>query len=452
MKKFLLLMMAMFMAFAMISCGGGGDDPPPPPPPPTYVTISFDLNWPSPNSYDASATVPANPANVSTVLGGNAVGAPNPTPDQSPLGWVFAGWFDADDADPEDDDAVNLASPFYADATLYAGWTDEGIVTITKDPNWASITTLYDSDAVEPPATEVKVTKGAGLTTAQKTALAGDPSSAQTPVGFEFVGWFDADDADPDTDTEYVVESSYNSDTTIYAVWDDVGAITINKDLNWPEDGDSSGVAFDPILVTKGAALTAANLAAPTGDQIPDDYVFAGWYDSDDTDTGIKVNPATFDTDVTYDLTIYAWWLPSTIEDPVFVGWGDLGSAGSASEFTFKRTEYGCCITYMIPEDYRSANITKMTVYYTLEQTDGDDDLMKLIFSPRAKDAWSQTPNDSYSENHDNDGDFSKELDFTKYTAGGSLTILHNDRDWDLEGGPAYDIEFKVTFTSIVFE
>jgi uncharacterized repeat protein (TIGR02543 family) len=192
MKKFLLFTMAVFMAFAMISCGGGGDDPPPPPPPPVYTFISFDLNYPS-----APAVTPA------LVGADGKITLPD---DPTRTGFTFVGWY----KERFGYTARAVAGDTYDGAlTLYASWDEVGKAKIIFNPNYPG--------ADDPEVLEVD--SGDPI---EDTDVPDDPERVDyfltTATEFDFVEWNYAADGsgdafDVDTDT-------FSTRTILYAIWE----------------------------------------------------------------------------------------------------------------------------------------------------------------------------------------------------------------------------------------
>jgi hypothetical protein len=124
MKKFLLVMMAVCMTFAMISCGGDSG--------PTVVvtpqvTIDFDLNWPL-----ATGAEP-NPASVSFNKGTGLTLAQLTYSGTLPTNYVFLGYFQtASGAGSKvrpysvnnNTTPPTITGAFEEDATLYARWVE----------------------------------------------------------------------------------------------------------------------------------------------------------------------------------------------------------------------------------------------------------------------------------------------------------------------------------------
>jgi hypothetical protein len=124
MKKFLLVLMAVCLTFAMISCGdkpgtSAGSD----------FTISFDLNWP--DDAEGSAPTPPGSIGINKVEGEEfgrltaiQISGVSPSSAQRPSGYRFVAWYTTKEGadDLTSSLRVSTATEFEADATLYAGW------------------------------------------------------------------------------------------------------------------------------------------------------------------------------------------------------------------------------------------------------------------------------------------------------------------------------------------
>lgn len=110
--------------------------------------------------------------------------------------------------------------------------------------------------------------------------------------GYTFLGWSTHADASDRSDVNFYAGTPVNSDTTVYAVFEEITPVmydvTFMNDDAW----------LDTIYVEKGKKLDARNLPAPT----KDGYNFVGW------STNKNASAADFSTDseITEDKIVYA--------------------------------------------------------------------------------------------------------------------------------------------------
>lgn len=110
--------------------------------------------------------------------------------------------------------------------------------------------------------------------------------------GYTFLGWSTKKDASDKSDVNFYAGTPVNSDTTVYAVFEEITPVmydvTFMNDDAW----------LDTIYVEKGKKLDARNLPAPT----KDGYNFVGW------STNKNASAADFSTDseITEDKIVYA--------------------------------------------------------------------------------------------------------------------------------------------------
>jgi len=144
---------------------------------------------------------------------------------------------------------------------------------------------------------------------------------------------------------------------------------------------------------------------------------------------------------------------PYVVDNPVFEGWGGLGSTGKNNTFTTKTSGDNCRLTYVFPAG--AAAYTHFEI--TFDLTKIDDALvskqMKLIFGDRSKDEWgsdTQDPKwkgDSTFNEYKNFDDTSTARTYSHLiSANKQLTIEQN---W---GGEKTDsANFTITITKIRF-
>jgi len=143
---------------------------------------------------------------------------------------------------------------------------------------------------------------------------------------------------------------------------------------------------------------------------------------------------------------------PLIINNPVFAGWGGMGSTGNNNTFNFSNTkDTNCRATYSFPAG--AATYTHFEI--TFDLTKADDDLagkqMKLIFGDRSKDEWGDSSDgwkgDSTFNEYKNFDDTSAERTYSHaISANKQLTIEQN---W---GSSKTDsANFTITITKIRF-
>ena len=184
MKKLISVLLCLTLAasvlFALTGCGGNNE--PETPPAPTEFTVTFD-------TWGGSAVA------SQTVKAGGLVTKPA---DPTKANLVFKGWFKSQDADA---DAWNFETDTVTDnVTIYAQWE--------QLPPPSEFTVTFDTQG----GTAIDaVTVDAG------TAVA-EPETAPTLDGYTFKGWY----ADEEGTTPWDFETVIESDTTIYAVWEQI--------------------------------------------------------------------------------------------------------------------------------------------------------------------------------------------------------------------------------------
>ncbi len=224
---------------------------------PTTYTVTFDVQG---GSSVAAQTV---------TEGGVATEPTAPTK----AGYTFDGWI-------LNGQAYNFATPVNGNITLVASWEEEvtPVITfvVTFDSNGGS---SVDSQTIEAGAT---VTKPA------------DPTKA----GYTFVGWY----LDQTCTTEYDFSSPVNATITIYAKWESTvpGQYTISY-----YEGTTK------LDLTPATYVTGNEIELPTPTKTG--YIFAGWYLSNKSLTRYDV----LDADTTGDVTLYAKYVATTVENPI---------------------------------------------------------------------------------------------------------------------------------------
>ena len=131
------------------------------------------------------------------------------------------------------------------------------------------------------------------------------------------------------------------------------------------------------------------------------------------------------------------------VNNPVFVGWGGLGSAGENNTFGFvAANSYGNRITYTFPGT--AASYDTIEVSYTVEElTSGTPaNPMKLCFKNSTKDSWADGSLNNYVQ-HDADGDYVYTHALSDF-GDSVITISHNTNNDESS-------DFTITITKIRF-
>ncbi|MDE6656645.1 MAG: InlB B-repeat-containing protein [Anaeroplasmataceae bacterium] len=185
-------------------------------------------------------------------------------------GWIFEGWY----TDAEFKNVAEAEATLFADATLYAKWTEKET---PPAPDKYSVTYVINGHGIQPEKlTEV-------------TAL-----PAELPVlsaeGWTFEGWF----SDAEFKTAAVAGATLSADATLYAKWEAKAVVVDKVKVTFDSNG---GSAVSPVLVEVGSKVNKP--AAPTRQG----YAFKGWFNKS------LDKEFNFDTDVIEGaITLYAKW------------------------------------------------------------------------------------------------------------------------------------------------
>jgi hypothetical protein len=322
MKKFLFVLMAVCLTFAMIGCDKDSPDPGTP-----QVNISY-------NNGSADANAPTAPVTVTIDKGGSLstdeLTALAGFTSTAGLTYAWKGWYDT----PSGGTAITTTTPFEADATIYAQWTvtvPAGKVLIKFDRNYG---TGYTVD-------EVVINAGAA-----GTAWPTDP----TRTGRLFKGWWDEafdDGMGEDTGTAIKYESTTvltgGETYTLFAYWE-FNRIKITFDWNYGTEVDTE---------------VDIQQDFPIGNYLPvkvrADYELAGWTTTKDTLPLVNWDVGG-DNEVvaTATITYHAIW------------WSTVLTVGDAEEKL--ALENGAYALYKFTIDDDWANYDKVSVTYKVSE------------------------------------------------------------------------------------
>ena len=187
----------------------------------------------------------------------NAVKPTNPTRGN----YEFSYWYQFSSPDSE---FGFSETPIKGDITLYAKWVQKKAIVSFNSRG---------GSAIEPQTVDI----GGNAT---------KPSENPTREGYAFRQWCSNFAAT----TPFDFTTAINADTTIYAAWDRITAVTVSFDSNGGSDVDSQSVEPGnkityPVTPTKA------------------DYVFAGWYTDSDLTLAFD-----FSQEITRSMTLYAKW------------------------------------------------------------------------------------------------------------------------------------------------
>jgi uncharacterized repeat protein (TIGR02543 family) len=224
-------------------------------------------------TFDSAGGIPAAPQ-TRTVTSGASLGSAMPSnPTRS--GHNFGGWHTAVNGGGNEFTAVTTVT---GDITVYAWWLDTSI----------QYTVTFNAAGGIPAAPQTrKVTNGASVGSANMP-------SAPTREGHNFGGWHTAANGGGD---EFTAATTVTGDITVYAWW-------LDTSIQYTVTFDSAGgipAAPQTRKVTNGASVGSANMpSAPTREG----HSFNGWH----TAANGEGDEFTAATQVTANITVYAWW------------------------------------------------------------------------------------------------------------------------------------------------
>lgn len=182
----------------------------------------------------------------------------------------FAGWFDASTGGEQWDFSTRR---IYGDRTIYAQWSDLPTYTVSYDGNGSDGGTVPTNETFQ---------QGSGVIIKDKGTM--------TRAGHTFSGWENTGG------TSYGVGAVYSTpaDLELLAQWD-INSYTISFNT----DG---GTSIDSQTVEYGSAGLQ-----PLADPEKTGYSFDGWFDAE-----YSGSEWSFDTAITDDTVLYAYWTPDT--------------------------------------------------------------------------------------------------------------------------------------------
>ena len=240
---------------------------------PVTHTVSFD-----PQNGDEIFTI--------TVQDGMAADKPE---DPERDGYIFQGWH-TDPNNHADETVYDFSSPVASDITLYAGWEEE----YTPPPTY---TVSFNANG----GTEIPDQRVTSGSTAEKPA---DPIRG----GYSFAGWY----SDEGLQTEYLFTEPMASSITLHAKWIALYTVTFTYDSSKYSNSNITMPSDSTMTKEEGTALSALKPDDPVyaaGNKI---YVFTGWYEN-----GAE-KPFAFEGNLDRDLTLYAEWSESYIENGTY--------------------------------------------------------------------------------------------------------------------------------------
>ena len=213
------------------------------------------------------------------VIEGNKVKAPasNPTKaDTAEKIYTFDCWVTADD------EAFDFDTPITGNITLYARYTEKNIYTVTFDS---------DNGATSAFATE-KVIDGNKVSRPETDPVRTDTEDEK----YQFDGWYTSKGTAFDFNTEIT------DNITLIAHYAVTHIYKVSFNLNGGEG------TFETQRITEGKKATRPSTEPTRENTATAEYTFDGWYTSTDNGETISDEPFDFDTPITGNLTLYAFW------------------------------------------------------------------------------------------------------------------------------------------------
>ena len=213
------------------------------------------------------------------VLEGNKVSAPETNPTKAETAekiYTFDCWVTADD------EAFDFDTPITGNITLYARYTEKNIYTVTFDS---------DNGATSAFATE-KVIEGNKVSRPDTDPVRTDTEDEK----FQFAGWYTSKGTAFDFNTEIT------DNITLIAHYAVTHIYKVSFNLNGGEG------TFETQRITEGEKATRPSTEPTRENTATAEYTFGGWYTSTDNGETISDEPFDFDTPITGNLTLYAFW------------------------------------------------------------------------------------------------------------------------------------------------
>lgn len=200
-------------------------------------------------------------------------------------GKIFGGWFkDAACTNQWKNDSDTVTK----NITLYAKWTVKAVPLTPLTPAVKVFTVTFDTQGIGAAPAALRVREGAKLSDEQLPALS-------KTDGKTFGGWF--------KESACINQWKKDSDTvvqniTLYAKWTTLYTVNFNARKIYTQ-------SIAPVTVAEGDTIPAGSLPSPSHRT----WDFGGWY-RDKTCTQAWTAADT----VTADMTLYAKWMPKSIE------------------------------------------------------------------------------------------------------------------------------------------
>ena len=237
----------------------------------SFVTVTFDSN----NGKDEE------PFTTVRIVEGKTVKEPENHPEKEgtdEFAYEFSGWYTSADAKTQFD----FTTPIDKDITLYAGW-------ITKQ--WFTVTFDSDNGAVAAFATK-KVLEGDKVSAPETNPTKADTDDEK----YKFDGWYTTEGTAFDFNTEIT------DNITLIAHYAVTHIYKVSFNLNGGEG------TFETQRITEGEKATRPSTEPTRENTATAEYTFGGWYTSTDNGETISDEPFDFDTPITGNLTLYAFW------------------------------------------------------------------------------------------------------------------------------------------------
>lgn len=237
----------------------------------SFVTVTFDSN----NGKDEE------PFATVRIVEGKTVKEPENHPEKEgtdEFAYEFSGWYTSADAKTQFD----FTTPIDKDITLYAGW-------ITKQ--WFTVTFDSDNGAVAAFATK-KVLEGDKVSAPETNPTKADTEDEK----YQFNGWYTTEGTAFDFNTEIT------DNITLIAHYAVTHIYKVSFNLNGGEG------TIETQRVTEGEKATRPSTDPTRENTASAEYTFGGWYTSTDNGETISDEPFDFDTPITGNLTLYAFW------------------------------------------------------------------------------------------------------------------------------------------------
>ena len=237
----------------------------------SFVTVTFDSN----NGKDEE------PFTTVRIVEGKTVKQPENHPEKEgtdEFAYEFSGWYTSADAKTQFD----FTTPIDKDITLYAGW-------ITKQ--WFTVTFDSDNGAVAAFATK-KVLEGDKVSAPETNPTKADTEDEK----YKFDSWYTTEGTAFDFNTEIT------DNITLIAHYAVTHIYKVSFNLNGGEG------TIETQRVTEGEKATRPSTDPTRENTATAEYTFGGWYTSTDNGETISDEPFDFDTPITGNLTLYAFW------------------------------------------------------------------------------------------------------------------------------------------------